>query len=514
MLGARSYAESEYRRIRKLKEMGFNAIRSAHNPACRSMLEACDRLGVYVMDELWDMWDKSKTEFDYADRFIENYEKDIEKIAAKDYNHPSVIMYSIGNEVTEPAKPEGVELAKKLYAKVKKTDSTRPVTAGINLTLLFLATLENNPMEGGGEAPATQEMNSTAYNEMVSMMGNRMTMAAAMPQADEVSSPVLDMLDIAGYNYAVSRYATEGEVHPDRIVVGSETYPYEIARTWPMVEKYPYLIGDFMWTAWDYLGETGIGGWSYDPEDIGFNKRYPWLLADTGAMDILGNDNAEAGLAAVVWGARKMPYIGVCPVNHPGVIPSKAIWRGSNALPYWSYTGCDGNDADVEVCTTGSRVELFLNGKSAGCEEVKDNQAYFHVKYESGELKAVAYDEAGTVLSESSLRSATGKTEICVTPESEKVQKGDILYLAIDLTGENGEIECNRDTLLSVSVEGGELLAFGSACPKTEETFLAGQHTTYYGRSQAVVRVLSEEMTVTVSGEGLPDVTKIITTVQ
>ncbi len=512
ILGARSYDKSEWRRIAKLKEMGFNAIRSSHNPAGRAVIEACDALGMYVMDELWDMWDKSKTQYDYASRFLDNYEDDIESITAKDYNHPSVIMYSIGNEVTEPAKEEGVALAGKLCDKLHEADSTRPVTAGINITLLFLATMENNPLAGGGEsaAPSSEGMNSTAYNEMVSMMGNRMTMAAATPPADQVSSPVLDLLDIAGYNYAVSRYEMEGETHPNRIVVGSETYPYELARTWPMIEKYPYLIGDFMWTAWDYLGETGIGGWSYDAEDMGFGKGYPWLLADAGAMDILGNDNAEAGLASVVWGARKTPYIGVCPVNHPGVVPSKAIWRGSNALPYWSYQGCDGNDADVEVYTDGAEVELFINGRSVGREKPVDMQAIFHVIYEPGELKAVAYDADGQTLSESSLRSADKKARVRITPEEKCVKKGDIVYIDIDLTGENGEIECNRDAMLYVVVEGGELLAVGSANPKTEENFLSGKHTTYYGRAQAVIKVLEDQAKVRVTSEDFEDAEAVL----
>ncbi|MCD8143517.1 MAG: DUF4982 domain-containing protein [Clostridiales bacterium] len=506
ILGARSYDKSEWRRIARLKEAGFNAIRSSHNPACRAMLEACDALGVYVMDELWDMWDKSKTEFDYSGRFQAHYDDDIQAIAAKDYNHPSVVLYSIGNEVTEPAKPEGVALAGTLCDKLRQADPTRPVTAGINLTLLLLATMENNPLAGGGSgaAPSTQEMNSTAYNAMVSMMGNRMTMAAARPEADAIASPVLDLLDIAGYNYAVSRYEGEGKNHPNRIVVGSETYPYELARTWPLVEKYPYLIGDFMWTAWDYLGEAGIGGWSYDPEDIGFDKKYPWLMASAGAFDILGNDNAEAGLASIVWEAQTAPYIGVCPVNHPGVIPSQAIWRGSNAMPYWSYLGCDGNDAEVEVYTMAPEVELFVNGKSCGRETTKDALAVFHISYEAGVLRAVAYNAGGAVLAESSLRSADAQTQIKITPEEPCAKRGDILYLDIALTGENGEIECNRDTLLTVDVAGGELLAFGSANPKTEETFLTGKHTTYYGRAQAVVKCAcdADMVVVTVTGEG------------
>lgn len=504
ILGARTYDKSEWRRIKRLKENGFNAIRSSHNPLCRAALEACDALGMYVMDETWDMWNISKNPHDYANDFMENYDYDIKSIVAKDYNHPSVIMYSIGNEVTEPAKAEGVELAGMIIEKLKAQDKTRPVTAGINLTLLFLATLENNPLDAGADAvPNTEKMNSTAYNKMVSEMGNNMTMAAATEGADKVSSPVLDMLDIAGYNYAVSRYEMESSVHPDRIIVGSETYAYELPKVWKLVEKYPYVIGDFMWTAWDYLGEAGIGSWSYDPEDVGFGKKYPWLLSDAGAFDILGNDTAEAGAAAVVWGHRMAPYIGVCPVNHPGVVPSQAIWRGTNALPYWSYQGCDGNDADLEVYSLADEVELFINGVSIGREKLVDNKAVFHTIYRSGELKAVAYNADSSVHSESKLMSADEFTQIRIIPEEDTVGNDDIIYIDISLTGKNGQIECNRDTKLKISVEGGELLAFGSANPKTEEDFLNGEYATYYGRSQAIVKAREKQLNICVTGKGL-----------
>ncbi len=508
ILGARSYDTSEWRRIKRLKEQGFNAIRSSHNPACRAVLEACDALGVYVLDETWDMWDRSKNPYDYADRFMDNYENDIVSIVAKDYNHPSVIMYSIGNELTEPSALEGVELAETVVNKIRELDHTRPITAGINLTLLLLATLENNPLESGDTIPDTRNMNSTAYNQMVLQWGNSMTMAAATENADKISSPMFELLDIAGYNYAVSRYEKESEIHPERVIVGSETYVYELPRTWPLVEKYPYIIGDFMWTAWDYLGEVGIGGWSYEPEDKVTQKGYPWILAEAGAFDILGNETAEAGLAAIVWGKRKKPYIGICPVNHPGTVASRAIWRGSNALPYWSYKGCEGNEADIEVYGDGEEIELFLNERSIGRERIKEYRADFHTKYEPGELRAVMYDKAGNYLSESSLRSAEGRTKIQIIKE-ENI-KGNLIYLDIALVGENGEIECNKDTQLKISVENGELLAFGSARPKTEEDFLTGEYRTYYGRSQAVIKAHGKQAVVQVNGEGIENVTAII----
>jgi len=508
ILGARSYDLSEWRRIKRLKDSGYNAIRSSHNPLCRSALKACDTLGMYVMDETWDMWNVPKSEYDYANVFMDHYEFDLESIVAKDYNHPSVIMYSIGNEVTEPASEEGMILARKIFAKLKKLDATRPITAGINLTILLMTSMQMKA-DGSQGVPNLENMDSTTYNKMVSEMGNRMTVAAASDKANEVTTPILDMLDIAGYNYASSRYESEGEKHPDRIVVGAETYTYKLAENWEMVERLPYLIGDFMWTAWDYLGEAGIGTWSYDEEDLSFTKVYPWLLSGAGAFDILGNENADVGLAEVVWDQRKKPYLAVTPPNHQGIVPNKAIWRGTNARPYWSYRGCEGNDTEVEVYCKAHEVELLINGNVAGREMVQGCKAVFPVKYEPGELKAIAYMKDGNVISEHSLVSADSDPQIKVTAE-ENIIKSELIYVDISLVGDNQQIECNCDTKLSVQVEGGELLAFGSANPKTDDDFLSGEYTTYYGRSQAVIRAEDSEVTVIVSGQGLKTVSRRI----
>ncbi len=502
-LGARTFRESEYRRVKRLKDLGFNAVRSAHNPASRYLLEACDVLGMYVMDEGWDMWYRSKTEYDYSLRFEDHFQEDIASLVDRDYNHPSVVLYSIGNEVTEPAEEKGVNLGKKLIETFHALDDTRPVTGGINLMLIFLNSLGMKLPTGEGEAP--KKLSSTEFNQMMAHQGEQMNQVAAMEGVDEVTSPILDALDIAGYNYASSRYAGEGGIHPQRVVVGSETLPQDLARNWKLVESLPYLIGDFMWTGWDYLGETGIGHWSYVSPDAevpaDFGKPYPFLLADTGVVDILGNENAEAGNAAVIWGARKEPYIAVRPVNHAGEILLTAMWRGSDALPSWSWKGYEGNEATVEVYSAGREVELILNGKSLGREKLENWKAEFSCSYEPGKLEAVSFDEEGKEISRSALTSASGKRSIRITPE-EKLTKDDILYVDVDLTGENGIVESGMDTLLHVQVEGGELLSFGSALPETEHSFLDGEYPTYYGRAQAVIRKGSGSITIRVKGEG------------
>ncbi|MBQ8624872.1 MAG: DUF4982 domain-containing protein, partial [Agathobacter sp.] len=499
ILGAVSFEESEYRRVKMLKDAGYNAIRSSHNPAADAMLRACDEYGVYVMDESWDMWYNKKSKYDYANYFMDNYKSDLEAMVSRDYNHPSVIMYSIGNEVSEPAKEKGVALAKEMGDLLRKLDPSRAVAGGFNLMIIANSAKGKGiyDEENGGRDESADDkmnkMNSTMFNFITSLVGTGMNKAANGKQADEATSPLMATLDICGYNYASGRYAGEGKLHPERIIIGSETFPQDIAKNWKMVKEYPYLIGDFMWTAWDYLGEVGLGTWGYTDDAKGFNKPYPWILADTGAMDILGNPNGELFWAQAAWDLLDNPRIAVQPVNHPGVTPAKGSWRGTNALESWSWKGCDGNKAIVEVYTNAAKVELIVNGKSKGKAKVKDCRAVFKTKYETGGIRAIAYDAAGKLVGQSTLMSAIGALNVCVTPESNNIKNGDIVYYEIAIKGENGVLESNADRKLTVKVEGGELLAFGSANPRTEESYLSGTFTTYYGKAQAVVRVTDVE---------------------
>lgn len=507
ILGAASYAESEERRVRILKEAGFNALRISHNPASAALLDACDRYGMYVMDETWDMWFHHKSKFDYASDWRKNYKYDLEALVARDFNHPCVIMYSIGNEVSEPAKEEGLAVIKEMVEYLHETDKNRAVTGGFNLMIIASAKKGKGVYdeEGGRKNDndkAMSGMNSTMFNMVTNMVGTGMNRSANSGKADKATTPALELLDIAGYNYASGRYPLEAKAHPQRVIVGSETFPQDIAKNWNMVKKYPYLIGDFMWTAWDYLGEAGLGAWAYTPDGKGFNKPYPWLLADCGALDILGNPNGELYLAQAAWGMLDaQPAIAVRPVNHPGINPAKMVWRGTNALPGWSYRSCEGNKAVVEVYSGQPVVELFLNGKSLGKKKVKDCKAVYKTRYQPGELKAAAYNAAGRLQGESSLVSASGALQIQAATDKTSVKPGELIYLDVRLTDANGTVEANMDTVLTAAVTGGELLGFGSANPRTEERFETGRYTTYYGLAQAVVRA-GEKGTVTISIHG------------
>lgn len=510
ILGACSYPEAEERRLRIMKQAGFNAIRCAHNPAGTLLLEACDRLGIYVMDEMWDMWYQRKNRFDYGCDFPANWKTDVETIVARDQSHPSVIMYSIGNELTEPHNEAGVIQAREISQLFKKLDSTRPTTIGLNLALVAMTAMghglyDNVDEPGAATPPAT---NSTEFNQAVSQNGMRLTMAACRNEVEALSRPVLAEVDIAGYNYATPRYPLEAECNPERVVVGSETFPHQLAATWKTMEQCPYVIGDFMWTAWDYLGECGIGAWSHTEDALEFLKPFPWKLADTGAFDILGDPNGEALWASAVWNGKTS--IGVQPVCYAPEEVTKASWRGTNSLPSWSWKGCEGNPAVVEVYTPASYAELYLNDQLIERQSVNEMRAVFTVSYKPGKLETIVYDENNLECDRAELCSVQGEVKWSIACESDTLKQGQVAYFPISLCDESGKVERNNDAILEIEVEGGELLGFGSANPRTKAEFNEGRYPSYFGRALAAIRVSDDKsLKVTLKVDGIKTVKHI-----
>lgn len=495
ILGAATYDESEWRRVRILKEAGFNAIRSAHNPTSRAMLEACDYYGMYMMDESFDMWYNRKNKFDYGLDFEDYWAVDTAAMVSRDYNHPCVIMYSIGNEVAEPSEARGLEYGRKQIDLIHSLDATRSVTCGLNLMVMSRYAGGQGIYKDGEQNTGSRDQSdkeekvqngSLLFNIMTTFIGTNMNKGGNSHKVDALATPIMDALDIVGYNYGSGRYPLDGKQHPERIIFGSETFPQDIYKNWEMVRKYPYLLGDFMWTSWDYLGEAGIGAWSYTG-GMAFNRPYPWVLSGAGVIDICGTPDGSCRYASTVWGLENAPRIAVKPVNHK-VRPSKSSWRGTNAIESWAWANCDGNRAEVEVYSDAATVELLLNGKSLGKKKVKECRAVFHTKYAPGKLTAVAYDISGREVSRSDLCSASGKLSVAVKPEVSVANPGQIIYIPVEIVGENGVVESNADQKLTVTVAGGTLLAFGSANPCTQEEYHTGSFTTYHGRALAVVK--------------------------
>lgn len=511
ILGARAYAEAEERKVRIIKEAGFNAVRFSHNPCSEAFAAACDQYGIYLIDEFSDMWYMRKKKYDYALDFPKWYKKDLAAMVEKDKNHPSVVMYSLGNEVSEPFEKKGIDLTQEMAGYVRSLDSSRAVTAGINFYIIVNAAhgkgvyseekieADAAPKEEKKEKPTS----STLFNMIAMRVGPSMNKMGNSDEADALVSPCLDALDVCGYNYASGRYSLEGEKHPNRVLYGSETYPQDIWKNWEAVKKYPYLIGDFMWSAVDYLGEVGIGGWSYEPQfGIKFEKPYPWVIADVGTIDIIGNIGAEAKYASTVWGLEKQPYIGVRPVNHPKTKVVKSVWRGTNAIASWSWSGCEGNRAEIEVYSDACAIALYRNGKKIGKKKVRECRAFFKTKYKPGNLKAVALNEKGKIVGESELRTADNY-RICISCEKNKAAAGEVLFFDVAIADENGIVESNADCRLTAQVENGELLAFDSARQKTEDKYSSPACETYYGRALAVVKAGKKGVVkLTVSGKG------------
>lgn len=506
ILGAAEYEEAAFRKIARLKEYGFNAVRMAHNPASEALLKACDRLGMYVMDELWDMWFQPKTDGDYSHEFRDNYAHDIETLVDRDFNHPSVIMYSIGNELGEPVAEAGPELTRDIIDRIHALDATRPVTAGANLMIMGVNAMGLTIMDLIAGAPVSEsagKFSSLQFNEMMMGAYQFMTPAGLQTEAlDKLVSPFLDQLDIAGYNYGSARYGVDGEIHPDRILVGSETYPPDIWRNWQQVKAMPYLVGDFMWTSWDYLGEAGAGAWTYGEDERGFTKPFPWKMAEAGALDLLGNPTGEAFHALVTWEEKPgKPHLAVRPVLDKEPFPSQ--WRSTNSIPSWSWKGADGKMATVEVYSSAERVELFLNEEKIGEGPVTEGLCLFHVPYTPGRLVARAF--VGDVLcGTDELVSAEGPLSITLTPEKTSAKAGELVFVDVALTGENGQVESFADTELTIRVEGGRLVGFGSALPATLARFTSGTYPSRYGRALAAVLADGPgKVTLTCSGEGL-----------
>lgn len=487
ILGATSLPEAEKRRLQILKDAGFNAIRCSHNPASTALLEACDEMGVYVIEEMWDMWYQRKNKYDYGNQFMNYWQEDIRKVVERDSSHPCVIMYSIGNEVTEPHEERGVELGKQIKAYVKELDQTRPITIGLNMALVAMSAMGAGLYDHVDEefVVTGSAANSTVFNETVSR-NDRLVLASCKEEVDQLCAPILDAMDIAGYNYGVPRYPLDAESHPKRVVVGSETFPHQLAATWKNLDKYPYVIGDFMWTAWDYIGECSIGTWAHTEDGLCFAKPFPWKLADVGAFDLIGNPTGEALWAEAVWKGRTS--IGVRPVPYPTETLARGAWRGTNAIPSWSFRGCEGKEAVVEVYTPEDKVTLFLNGKWKETKDTEDMRAVFRIPYEQGKLEAIAMSKDESRQVKVSLESAVNPKWV-IHSETKQMNNGDIVFFDVSLEDKYGNVESNADEILCVEVTGGHLLGFGSGNPRTDCEFGTGVYPSHYGKALAAVRI-------------------------
>jgi beta-galactosidase len=497
LLGAATIGRAEERRVELLKGAGFNAIRSAHNPLSRPMLEACDRLGVLVMDETFDMWTQPKSEHDYALRFPDWWEADVEAMVRKDLNHPSVILYSIGNEIPEAGTPMGARVGRALAEKVRSLDPTRLVTEAVSGLLVGGAALFAQLAEGREKA-ADEPDEGTGVNTAMTQIADRLNDLMNAPIVAENSAQTASYLDVVGYNYMDTRFATDGALYPNRVIVGSETHPAAIDRGWAAVRRHPHVIGDFTWTGWDYLGEAGIGRTVYGPADGasgigGFHGEFPWRTAWCGDLDITGHRRPQSYYREIVFGLRAEPFVAVQRPEHHGAVAAGTPWSWTDVVPSWSWPGHEGAPVTVEVYADAEEVELLVNGDPVGRQPSGEKHRYtsvFETTYRPGLLEAVAWRdgvESGRMAIRSAaesvlLQAAVDRAVIAADPQ-------DLAFVTLQLVDEDGVLHVTRDRPVAVEVDGpGVLQALGSADPATEEGFTGTSCTTFGGRALAIVR--------------------------
>lgn len=515
ILGANTWKEAEERRIRQLKEAGFNSVRSSHHPMSKAMLDACDKYGMLVMDEISDMWTVHKNPNDFALHFKECWEEVAERMVAKDYNHPSVALYSTGNEISEAGSEAGAAINRSMCNKIHELDHTRYTTMGQNGLMSAgarLRPLMQEIMEKFGPVQAAGEGNqegSNGFNSFMSLMeGERGEYFATHPLLTEALEGCSSSSDIIGLNYLTGRHVLEHELHPNKTVVGTETYPADIVRLWGIVKRHPHVLGDFTWTGYDYLGEAGCGIFHYD-DSVNFSSVFPERTAYIGDLDLTGYRRPISYLREIVYGLRKEPYLAVVRMNRSDMKCSKTPWMYKDNIASWTWPGYEGKTAFVDIYADAEEAELFLNGHSLGKKpagEEHEFTASFEVPYAPGELTAVSYRE-GKEIGRCSLVTAGEEVQLCAEADKKELRADgeDLSFVTVKLTDSAGIENLSASKRVSVSVKGaGRLEAMGSADPKSLGSYDDSEWETYDGYVMFVVRAGEEVgmIEVTVAAEG------------
>jgi beta-galactosidase len=433
-----------------LRANGFNAIRCSHNPPSEKLLEACDRLGMMVIDECFDQWEKQKNPDDYHRFFDEYWEKDFSSMILRDRNHPSVILWSLGNEIPERADSSGLAIAKKLKAKAAELDPSRQITEAI-------CDFWDNPGRTWKDA-----------------------------------DPAFALLDVGGYNYMWRQYEPDHQRYPNRIMVGTESVPQEAFQNWALVEKHPYIIGDFVWTAMDYLGESGIGHTSCDTASQFQLEPWPWFNAYCGDVDLIGNKKPQSYFRDIIW-RRSSVEMAVHAPAAPGCREVLSYWGWPDEQQSWTWPGNEGKMMDVAVYTRAPAVHLLLNGKMVAEKNIADSNRFtarFSIPYQPGELKAVAI-ENGKAVAEKMLATAGPARSIRLTADRSVItaSRNDLAYIGVDIVDAKGNIVPDAVVPVQFTITGnGELAGTGNGNPADMASFKQPHRNTFRGRCLVILR--------------------------
>ena len=527
VIGVINNDATEMHRARILKKSGFNALRSAHHPMSRSLMKACDEVGLYVMDEAFDYWYRPKGSNPHCSLFLDTFRDDTKAMVQDAYNHPCVVIYSIGNEIPEAGSMKGVRVGKAIVDVIHSIDTTRPTTLCPSVHWLReyldgMPYLIQDEDEWMAESPENRDKDWKHYMKIF------MGAAANIPeneknlpypptfvQMDEDATKNLyPYLDIAGYNYYEDKYDVLHELHPERVLLGTETRGERIVDTMQYAKGHPFLIGDFIWTLQEHLGEVNCCNISYSgPEEKcqSSGRNYPWLINYGGTIDLIGTILPSIHKYEFAWDEEKHGlYLASQPPVHHGVAPDANGYRWTDTVEGWTYEGYEGELTWVDAYTDASEVEIFINGMSVGRSRVKDYYAKIPCTYQPGDLVGVGYSESGKEIYRTVLRTAQKDTRITAIPDRTHIRAGeeDFCFIDVSVTDSQGSLKLLPEHKVEIKIEGaGSLQGFGSANHLNEEKFNQMYHTTYLGRLQAVIRSgnTTGEVKVTFSSEGMED---------
>ena len=455
-LGAAAFDRAEIRKVQLLKNAGFNSVRTSHNVPSEVFLKACDSIGLLVIDEAFDGWRTEKTPYDYARYFDLWYKKDIQAMVERDRNHPSVVMWSIGNEIIERKDPEAVKTAQLLKNAVLELDTTRPVTSAM----------------------------TTWDNDW------------------EIFDPLFAVHDIGGYNYQLHRAESDHERVPERVMVQTESYPRDAFFCWDMTQKHEYIIGDYVWTAMDYLGESGIGRFyiaGEEPDGEHWSAdHFPWHGAYCGDIDLIGWRKPVSHYRDMLWNNTEKIYMAVNQPNPEGKQIKETMWSVWPTWPSWTWPQYVGKEITVEVYTKYPEVKLYLNDRLIETQQVSretEFKASFDVNYQPGTLVAKGFENG--VLKESTvLQTAKAVDQIKLTAENNtlKANAQDLAYIQVELQDEEGILNPTQDQLLEFTVEGpAEIIATDNANLKDTTAYPSHSRKTWNGRALVILRSTSEK---------------------
>ena len=457
VLGARAFDDAEIRKVRQMKEAGFNLIRTSHNPTTRAFLDACDSLGMLVIDEAFDGWRTQKNPYDYSTVIDSCFRQDIHAMVLRDRNHPSIISWSIGNEVIERKDIRVVYTARQMKQAIHELDTTRPVTEAL----------------------------------------------CAWDSDWEIYDPHAEVLDVTGYNYMIFKHASDHERDPKRIIWQTESYPRDAFSNWAVTHDFPYVVGDIVWTGLDYLGESAIGRYYYEGERPGehwFDGGFPeWHGAYCGDVDITGWRKPISHYREMLWHKDTPLYMAVKePDGYHGEIKT-TMWSVWPTWESWTWPGWEGKPVEVEVYTRQPEVKLYLDDQLIGTKQVSRDTEFkvvFSVPYKAGTLRAEAGGESVT------LKTADEPARLRLTPDR-TVMTADgqsLTFVTIEVLDKQGALVPEAAIPCEASVKGaGTLLAFASADLKDTEPYISPRVKTWKGRALLVVRSMQKGGSVSVT---------------